>query len=182
MNLNQKRQWASIMPLLIFLALVAALAGSMFWKQDSTGPDRLLGKTFQIERLLALPPVTAENGQVVQQAASKRVLVNVFASWCAPCVDEIPELEQLKQQGLPILGLAWKDEPERLQRWLEKFGNPYHAVRLLNDSSLVIELGMTGVPETLLLENGQVIWHVAGPLEEPQLTELNAILERQTNP
>jgi len=111
-------------------------------------------------------------------APPKPMLVNWFASWCVPCLQEAPMLETLSQTGLQIWGIAYQDTAAALATFLAQNGNPY--TRLAADSSglTAINWGVYGVPETYFIDkNGIVRSRWAGALT-PQLvqTELNPLL------
>jgi cytochrome c biogenesis protein CcmG/thiol:disulfide interchange protein DsbE len=94
----------------------------------------------------------------------KPVLVNFFASWCAPCRAEAPALEMLSKR-VAILGIAYKDRSEDTTAFLQQYGNPFQAIGMDADGRTGIEWGVYGVPETYLLDsNGVVKLRHAGPL------------------
>ena len=95
-----------------------------------------------------------------------KTIVNVWASWCITCRVEHPYLMYLKSQGIPILGLNYKDEKEDAINWLNKFGNPYTDNIHDYKGSLALDLGVTGAPETFLIINGQVVAHYQGEVNE----------------
>ena len=94
------------------------------------------------------------------------LLLNVWASWCITCRVEHPYLMKLKRQGIPILGLNYKDEKEDAIEWLNKYGNPYEDNIYDYKGSLALDLGVTGAPETFLIINGQVVVHYQGEVNE----------------
>ena len=94
------------------------------------------------------------------------LLLNVWASWCITCRVEHPYLMNLKRQGIPILGLNYKDEREDAIEWLNKYGNPYEDNIYDYKGSLALDLGVTGAPETFLIINGQVVAHYQGEVNE----------------
>ncbi len=94
------------------------------------------------------------------------LLLNVWASWCITCRVEHPYLMNLKRQGIPILGLNYKDKREDAIEWLNKYGNPYEDNIYDYKGSLALDLGVTGAPETFLIINGQVVAHYQGEVNE----------------
>ena len=84
-------------------------------------------------------------------------LVNVFASWCIPCIAEAPQLRQLAEAGVPIYGIAIRDRPEDLARFLARNGDPYVAIGGDANSSVQIALGSSGVPETFIVDGKGII-------------------------
>lgn len=85
-------------------------------------------------------------------------VLNVFASWCAACVDEAPSLLRFsKTHAIPLIGLAYKDAPVDTQQWLAKFGNPYQTVAVDQTGNVGIDFGVYGVPETYIIDAKGVI-------------------------
>ena len=93
-------------------------------------------------------------------------IINVWASWCITCRVEHPYLMSLNKKGVPIIGLNYKDERNDALEWLSKFGNPYE--RIIHDykGTLALDLGVTGAPETFLVQNGKIIAHYQGEINE----------------
>jgi len=86
-------------------------------------------------------------------------VINLFASWCTPCIKEIPELMELAKH-VPVYGIAWRDDPEDLKQWLEKHGNPYKEVGIDKGLTFIWDLGVSSVPTTLLLDSSQRIVYI----------------------
>ena len=79
-------------------------------------------------------------------------LLNLWASWCPPCVAEAPQLETLKEQGVEIIGIAISDKPEDVAAFLETHGNPYTRIGADELSRMQFELGASGLPETYVID------------------------------
>ncbi len=93
------------------------------------------------------------------------VLVNFFASWCVPCIEEVPVLLGLKQARVPLIGIAYKDKPDATRAFLAARGDPYARVAPDAAGRVAIDWGVSGVPETFLVDaTGVVRWHYALPL------------------
>ena len=106
-------------------------------------------------------------------------LINVFASWCAPCEIEAPVLVALKAQGVPIVGVAYKDEPAKTRAFLARTGDPYARVLLDPEGRAGIELGVSGVPETYLVDgSGRILDKIAAPLTEDDARRLAGRIRR----
>jgi cytochrome c biogenesis protein CcmG/thiol:disulfide interchange protein DsbE len=108
-------------------------------------------------------------------------LLNVWASWCAPCREEHPLLVALaRDTQLPIVGLNYKDDPRSAQEWLRKLGDPYLATAVDSDGRVGIDYGVYGVPETFVVDRAGVVRHKhIGPLTQDAWTrELLPLVQR----
>ena len=103
--------------------------------------------------------------------SGKPVLVNFFASWCAPCLAEHPLFARLKErEGATIIGIAWKDKPEATRAWLARLGDPFTRLGFDQDGKIALDWGLSGVPETYLIDaQGMVRLHFRGPITERDL-------------
>ena len=90
-------------------------------------------------------------------------IVNFFASWCKPCLEEHPLLMELQSKGIKIIGINFRDDEENFVKWINEHGNPFfHIIR--DDGSIAYEMGLIGVPETFFIENSEIQKKVQGPL------------------
>lgn len=114
-------------------------------------------------------------------AKGKISVVNYWASWCVPCVDEHPMLEQLKEQsGVDIYGINYKDQAAAARRFLGRYGNPFTAVGTDADGRAAIDWGVYGTPETFVVNGkGHVIYKHVGPITPDSLaTKLLPIIAK----
>ena len=157
-----------IAPAVAFVALLAAFFVGLR-RDPSVLPSQLVGKPVPA---FSLPPVQpGEPGLAHTEFTGEPKLLNIFASWCAACRIEHPYLMRLRAYGVPIHGLDWKDEPEKGAAWLEQFGDPY--IRSGNDRTgrTGIDLGVTGAPETFVIDGkGRVRYRHVGVVT-PQVWE-----------
>jgi len=111
-------------------------------------------------------------------APQRPMLVNWFASWCAPCAQEAAMLDQLSQSGLPIWGIAYQDKPDAITAWLNQYGNPYQRLAADPSGLTAINWGVYGVPESYLIDkSGIVRWRWAGAITGDVLAnDLNPLL------
>ena len=93
-------------------------------------------------------------------------ILNVWASWCITCLVEHPYLMELDKKGINIVGLNYKDEKIDALNWLEKYGNPYELIIHDLKGTLALDLGVTGAPETFLIEDGRVVAHYQGEVNK----------------
>ena len=85
-------------------------------------------------------------------------IVNVFASWCAPCRTEVGQLAALSRiPGVALYGLAQKDKPEATREFLNAFGDPFARIAQDVDGRASIEWGVYGVPETFVIDGKGII-------------------------
>jgi cytochrome c biogenesis protein CcmG/thiol:disulfide interchange protein DsbE len=112
------------------------------------------------------------------------MLVNVFASWCAPCRAEHPNLMALKARGVAVVGVAWKDDPVATRAFLDELGDPYSMVLVDRDGRAGLDLGITGVPETFAVNAmGQVVAKSSGPLiDAAEVERLVAAIQAPARP
>jgi cytochrome c biogenesis protein CcmG/thiol:disulfide interchange protein DsbE len=155
---------------------VAALGGAAFltllgrMKQGTYDPhslpSMLIGKRLPVFDLPGGGPLQGLSS--AQIAASGRpVLVNFFASWCIPCVEEATVLMALKGQGVPVYGIAYKDRLDATLDFLGRNGNPYARIGRDEPGRVAIDFGLYGVPETYLVDaQGIVRWRFAGALTD----------------
>jgi cytochrome c biogenesis protein CcmG/thiol:disulfide interchange protein DsbE len=114
----------------------------------------------------ALPAVRNNQGLASADFKGGPMLLNVFASWCVSCREEHGLLLALKQQGVVIQGLDWKDDAADGARYLAENGDPY--IKAGNDASgrIGIDLGVAGVPETFVVDaRGRVRYKFIGPID-----------------
>ncbi|MBI4723949.1 MAG: DsbE family thiol:disulfide interchange protein [Rhodomicrobium sp.] len=151
------------LPMLIFAGVTAGLAFSL--KGDpSKLPSTLMDKRAPEFSLPALEP--GKPGLSSADLGKKIVLLNLFASWCGKCVYEHPTLMGLaKRSDIALYGINWKDEPGNGLLYLSRFQNPYRLVGEDREGRAGIDFGVTGVPETFVIDpSGRIRYRHAGPV------------------
>jgi cytochrome c biogenesis protein CcmG/thiol:disulfide interchange protein DsbE len=166
-------RWLALIPAAALLGVVA-VGGSLLAHggDPHVNPDALVGQP-----LPASPVKDLDDGaeRPLTSALHGPALVNVFASWCAPCRVEAPTLMKLRARGVPVVGLAWKDKPEDTRSLLNELGDPYSTVVTDQGGRAGLDLGITGVPETFLVDaHGKVVAKRSEPLTEADAAELEA--------
>jgi len=98
-------------------------------------------------------------------------LLNVFASWCGPCLEEHPIIVDFSERGvIPVLGLNYKDNPVNAKRWLERHGDSYSRVVVDIDGRSGLDYGVYGVPESFLIDGDGIIrYKKIGPLSQADI-------------
>lgn len=170
---ERPRRWLAILPLAVFAALAAVFLFQLLSGRDAaTIPSALIGAPAPATSLPALEGMNLP-GFESAALAGKVTLVNVWASWCAPCREEHPILMALASRaGVDIVGLNYKDKPENARRFLGELGNPYDAIGVDTTGRAAIDWGVYGVPETFLVgRDGKIAWKHVGPFTEQSVAE-----------
>ena len=160
------RRLLVLLPLLVFLGLAGLFLAQLLSGRDvSTIPSALIGHPAPATSLpplegLSLPGLDSED------FAGKVTLVNVWASWCAPCREEHPVLLALSQdKRFTLAGLNYKDSPDNARRFLGSLGNPFQAIGADQTGRTAIDWGVYGVPETFVVgKDGKILFKHVGPL------------------
>ena len=93
-----------------------------------------------------------------------KIIINFFASWCAPCWEEHAVLEKYSKDQI-IIGIAYKDDINSVKTFLRELGDPYDILMLDSNGRAAIDLGLYGVPETYFINNkGKIKYRQVGPL------------------
>lgn len=123
-----------------------------------------------------------DGGELVtsDERRGRAYVINLFASWCTPCRAEHPQLMALRQRGVEIVGIAYKDRAPASVAFLTELGDPFQVVAMDPDGRFGLELGVTGVPETFVIgADGTIRAAYRGPLTEDVVRdEILPALER----
>lgn len=153
-----KQRLILLVPLVIFLLL-----GILFWKGLSLDPNEmpsaLISKPVPAFNLPVLP--AEENPKELTQVSNHDVagvsLLNVWATWCTTCRIEHEFLNKLKQQGIKIYGINYKDNQQAAETWIQQLHNPYVFSIYDHEGLLGLDLGVYGAPETFVVDKKGVI-------------------------
>ncbi|MFC3206940.1 DsbE family thiol:disulfide interchange protein [Aquamicrobium soli] len=161
-----RRRLLVLLPLLVFLGLAGVFLAQLLSGQDGTEiPSALIGQPAPATQL---PPLEGSGlpGLDSAQFAGKVTVLNVFASWCAPCRQEHPVLMGLAQDDrYAMAALNYKDKPENARRFLGDLGNPYRSIGVDDAGRTAIDWGVYGVPETFVIgKDGAIAYKHVGPL------------------
>lgn len=156
------KRWLAIIPLAILVGLALMFWSKSLRREVQFQPEELVG---QPAPAVSLAPLGGGAPVALTAAVKAPMLINVFGSWCTACVVEHPQLMALKARGLPILGVAWRDKPEKTTAFLRDRGNPYATVLMDPDGLAAIGLGITAAPESFLVDPaGKIIFKQTGPI------------------
>jgi cytochrome c biogenesis protein CcmG/thiol:disulfide interchange protein DsbE len=172
------KRWLAVLPLVALGALAILFAGYGLHHNPHVEPAALVGRPAPDVKLI---PLSGGAPQPLHDPRRGPVLVNFFASWCAPCLEEQPALMALKAQGVPIIGVAYEDvrQPDQPAAFLDQHGNPFTAVFLDPNGRAGIDFGISGVPETFaVLADGKVVAKHTGPLDPRSAEQLTEALGR----
>jgi len=164
-------------PLLLLPAAVVVVAGIGFLEllqrakegryDPHKVPNLLVGHPVPSFTTQPAPPGTGFSAADLRHPAQP-VLINFFASWCAPCHAEAPLLMQLKNRGVAIWGIDYSDLKKALGGFLSADGNPFARLGADPNGAAAIAWGISGVPESFLVDRQGIIrWHLGGPLSPP---------------
>ncbi len=157
----------AIIPLTVVVIGAIIFAVSLLRPEDATR-DPAIGRDFPTFTLTQVGERTLFNP--AEEAPRGPALVNVWASWCAPCIVEHPLLMDLADEGIPIYGVDWKERQAGAgEAFLARLGDPFTAVGE-DQGPAGVELGITGVPETFVIDaEGRILARHAGPLDEASI-------------
>jgi len=164
-------RWLALLPLVALLALGGLFYFYALKRDPQVQPQALVGRQMPD---LTLPTLAEGTPVRLRDAATEGpMLVNFFASWCAPCEIEHPVLMSLKGEQVRVVGVAYKDAPPNTQAFLTRLGNPFSPALVDRDGRAGVEFGVTGVPETYVIDrDGKVLAKHTGPLTEAEAAKL----------
>jgi cytochrome c biogenesis protein CcmG, thiol:disulfide interchange protein DsbE len=165
-------------PLVLLLLLLAGLVWRLATPGNTNVPSKLEGRpvpAFALPAMLPSKPPLAST----DLATGRPQIVNIFASWCVPCITEVRVLQQLKARGVTIDGIAIRDQSEDVADFLARNGDPYERVGSDAQSRVQIALGSSGVPESFIVDGkGVVRYQHIGPIEASDLPMILSRLEQ----
>ena len=173
----RRRSLLTLAPLLIFGALALLFFARLFAGDASRIPSALIG---QSAPSLDLPALDGSAGLKDADLRQGHVsVVNIFASWCGPCHEEHAVLldlaadKTLAAAGVRLIGVAQKDDPENVRRFLGAKGDPYSTIGVDRDGRAGIDWGVYGVPETFIVKgDGTIAFKLVGPMSAATLASV----------
>ena len=170
-------RWTLWAPLLLFAFFLGLAGYQLSQPKEQFIHSTMIGKplpAFNLEPASSTRPGVS----LADFKDGKPKLLNIWASWCLPCIAEAPQLEALKEAGVQIIGVAIRDRPEDVDRFLEMHGNPYTRIGADDISAIQLEIGSSGVPETFVIDGQGIIRHQhIGDVRAGDVPELLARLQ-----
>jgi cytochrome c biogenesis protein CcmG/thiol:disulfide interchange protein DsbE len=165
-------------PLAVLLLVIVALVWRLATPVDTNVSSKLENKPLPAFTLPAALP--SKPGLASTELATGRPrILNIFASWCVPCIGEVKVLQQLKSRGVAIDGIAVRDTPGDVADFLARNGDPYERIGSDDQSRVQIALGSSGVPESFIVDGRGVIrYQHIGPIEPSDVPMILGKLEQ----
>ena len=108
------------------------------------------------------------------------ILVNFFATWCKPCRDEHVYIKRFSsEKNIKVIGINYKDNPQKTIQWLKNLGNPYSKIPLDKNGRIAIDWGVYGIPETFVINSEGIIkYRHVGPINDEIYIKINKIINK----
>ena len=168
-----------IVPFLFFILILLAFFYLLMTERNpSELPSNLLNKNvpkFEVNSLIKKEKFISS-----EEFGNEIVLVNFFATWCKPCLEEHSYIKRFSsEKKIRIIGINYKDNKKSAINWLNKLGNPYSNIPIDKDGRVAIEWGVYGIPETFLINSKGVIkYKHIGPVTEKIYKKINILIEK----
>lgn len=166
--------WA---PLALVFLIALVVAATLLRPTGQAQRSRLVG---QAVPAFSTPPLQAGRpGLASTDLLGQPRLLNLFASWCVPCIAEAPSLLELERRGVRIDAIAVRDEPDAVAEFLRRHGDPFAAIGDDRQSRAQLALGSSGVPESFIVDaRGVIRHHHLGPIMPQDVSTILQALEQ----
>ncbi|MDX1949799.1 MAG: DsbE family thiol:disulfide interchange protein [Rickettsiales bacterium] len=173
------RKFIQILPFITITIISGLLLVKLYSGKTEYKANSLIGR--EIPKFLL---ESLENKKISKKDfLGKYTILNFFSSWCVVCKVEHPifmELKKIKTDDMQIIGIAWRDKKQDTKNWLQENGNPFDKIAFDSAGVFGIELGITGIPETFIIDkNAKVIFHHRGDIKPEFLLEVETLLEKK---
>jgi len=171
-----------LIPLITFLLIALIFFYLLIIERNpSSIPSAILNKNVPIFSAETLIRKEKFNSSV--EFGSELVLVNFFATWCKPCADEHHNITRFKKEkNIKIVGINYKDKPEKTIKWLKKLGNPYSVIAIDKKGNISIDWGVYGLPETFVVSSqGLIKFRHVGPVTDKIYKKISLIIDSEKN-
>lgn len=179
-------RWLALIPLVVLTALAVLFVGWSLKRDPAFKPDAMVGRPVPETVLPMLQGDRPGDAFIDLKTAGRGrpMIVNLFASWCAPCRIEHPQLLALQARGVALVGVAYKDDPAATRAFLDELGDPFGLVLVDREGRAGLDLGVSGVPETFAVDAmGRIVAKHSGPLTAPaDVDRLVAALQTPSRP
>ena len=157
-------RWLRLLPVIVLVLVIAGFVWRLSNPPDEVVPSQLVGR--QVPAFALGPAVAGRPGlSSADLATGEPRLVNLFASWCVPCIAEAPVLKELQRRGVAIDGIAIRDRPQDIFDFLTRHGDPFERIGADPNSRVQLALGSAGVPESFIVDGQGVIrYQHIGPI------------------
>jgi cytochrome c biogenesis protein CcmG/thiol:disulfide interchange protein DsbE len=166
----KRRNIFVLVPLVVFVALALLFLFRLGAGDPGRIPSALIGRPVPQTELPPLQGLTRDGAPVpgIKPAdfSGAVTIVNVWASWCVPCHEEVPFLQQLADdKRVRMVGINYKDQADNARRFIGRYGNPFAAVGVDAGGRAAIDWGVYGVPETFVVgRDGRIAYKLVGPI------------------
>ena len=167
-----------LLPLGLFLLILLTFAYLLVIDRNPQAiPSNLINK--KIPNFEANSLFKDEKFIFSQELKPEIVLINFFATWCKPCRDEHSYIKKFSEQKkIRVIGINYKDDPEKTIKWLNDLGNPYSDVLLDKKGQIAIDWGVYGIPETFVVNsNGIIKYRQTGPITKKIYRKINSLIK-----
>ena len=166
------------LPLVFFAGLLLVVASGLFKPADRAVHSAMVGKSLPPFELPGIVPGKAGLSGADFATGEPRLL-NVFASWCVPCITEAPVLLRLKQAGVPVEGIAVRDTAADLMQFLARNGDAYDRIGSDRESRVQLSIGGSGVPESFVIDGkGRIVMQHIGDIEAGDIPAIVAAVDK----
>ncbi len=166
-----------LLPLAAFIVLLFVMAGNLGKSPEVIVRSHMIGKPvpeFTLAGYGDRPGLASAD-----LARGEPVLVNLYASWCLPCIVEAPQLAVLKARGATIQGIAVRDTEVDMQDFLDRYGDAYDRIGNDAEGRMLVAFGASGVPETYVVDGRGIIrYQHLGEIRSENVAELLTQLEK----